>query len=63
LRFLLEHPDFELKQATGLGWDGPDRLVDLGFLFASNEYKNYVGTNSQIDLTLRSTPKACSTLG
>ena len=46
LRFVLENPGFELKRITSAEWQDANRLVEAGFLFASDEYRDYVEANS-----------------
>lgn len=46
LRFVLDNPDFELKRDTSCEWEDANRLVEAGFLFASDEYREYVEAHS-----------------
>jgi hypothetical protein len=42
LTFLVEHPDFRLKRSTASEWHDADSLVGNGFIFASEEFKQYI---------------------
>jgi hypothetical protein len=62
LCFLLEHPDHRLKRSSASEWESADRLVDAGFLFASDKYMHYVEANASVDRARPSMQEACPTL-
>jgi hypothetical protein len=47
IRFLVTRPDHQIKQHTAQRYQGPADLVEGGFLFMSDNYREYVNTTAQ----------------
>lgn len=47
VRFILENPNYYIKQTTAAKYKSASALIDTGFLFASPQYREYVASFAQ----------------